>query len=332
MFFARIAAIAATASALLCGTAGAAGPLRPFQHGFWSGGAYIDDRTGVFTHCSAGVAYANGVNMFVLTTNRYRWWLGFIDPQWSLPATAEVPVQLRFENRIVIDEKATVPQGRPVLLVPLQDSPRALHALRRGSRLNLVVQDQSFLFKLRGTSAVINQLTRCVRTSVEIAEQETPSGQAGPEMGARPRAASEARPSSQTQPRSAPVTQRPPPQPGRIVSLWIWIAAGLLMGAVGQGIRAAIGLKKAMVNTTAPDRKLIESIEPVWLAISLLIGASAGAIAAVTASLLAGVPMSWPALLALGAAGYTGADFVEGLCGRPWASHARSRSRLAPNT
>jgi hypothetical protein len=64
----RITAIAVAVSALWCGLAGAAGPLRPFKHGFWEGGAYTDDRTSVFTHCSADVGYASGISLFVFTT------------------------------------------------------------------------------------------------------------------------------------------------------------------------------------------------------------------------------------------------------------------------
>ena len=70
MSFARIAAVAAAALVAWCATANAGGPLRPFKQGFWSGGAYTDDRTGAFTHCSAGVAYDSGINLFVLVTER----------------------------------------------------------------------------------------------------------------------------------------------------------------------------------------------------------------------------------------------------------------------
>ena len=74
MSLTRFAAVAVAASVLWGATAGAGGPLHPFKHGFWSGGAYIDDRTGNFTHCSAGVAYDSGINLFVLVVGQYHWW------------------------------------------------------------------------------------------------------------------------------------------------------------------------------------------------------------------------------------------------------------------
>src|ERR1700758_2500451 len=52
---AGVAAIALTGLVLSSAAATAAGPYRAFQSGLWSGGAYTDDRTGAFSHCSAGV-------------------------------------------------------------------------------------------------------------------------------------------------------------------------------------------------------------------------------------------------------------------------------------
>jgi hypothetical protein len=68
MYFAHVAAIILTGLVLWCQAAGAAGPDHPFQIGLWSGGAYTDDRTGAFSHCSAGLVYDSGLNLFVVST------------------------------------------------------------------------------------------------------------------------------------------------------------------------------------------------------------------------------------------------------------------------
>ena len=60
------------------------------------GGAYIDDRTGSFSHCSAGVVYDSGINLFVVSTEAYGWWFGFTSPHWSLTPSASIPVELQF--------------------------------------------------------------------------------------------------------------------------------------------------------------------------------------------------------------------------------------------
>ena len=170
MVFARIAAAAIAALFLWCATAGAGGPLRPFKHGYWSGGAYSDDRTGAFTHCSAGVAYDSGINLFVLVTGGYRWWLGFINPQWSLTPNAKIPIKLQLDAGSPFSGLASIPSGQ-LLLVSLPDSWKLLAAFRRSSRLSLDAEGQSFSFKLGGTPAVIDELADCVRTSVALAAQ-----------------------------------------------------------------------------------------------------------------------------------------------------------------
>ena len=168
MVFARIAAAAIAALFLWCATAGAGGPLRPFKHGYWSGGAYTDDRTGAFTHCSAGVAYDSGINLFVLVTGGYRWWLGFINPQWSLTPNAKIPIKLQLDVGAPFSGLASIPSGQ-LLLVSLPDSSKLLGAFRRSSRLSLDAEGRSFSFKLGETPAVMDELADCVRTSVALA-------------------------------------------------------------------------------------------------------------------------------------------------------------------
>jgi hypothetical protein len=174
MSFARVAAIAVAASLFWWGgSAYAAGPLRAFHVGLWSGGAYIDDRTGGFTHCSAGVAYDSGINMFVLVTGGYRWWLGFINPKWSLTPDVHLPVELRVDKGAPFARVAIVPSGQ-LLLVLLPDNSRLIDAFRHSSELSLVAERETFFFKLSDTSAVMDKLTGCVRISVAL-ETRAPS-------------------------------------------------------------------------------------------------------------------------------------------------------------
>jgi len=93
------------------------------------------------------------------------------------------------------------------------------------------------------------------------------------------------------------------------------IALGGLAGIVGQGIRIIVGLKKASDAAAARGQKFTETIEPARLLISLLVGALAGAMAAII-TLTPGAPISRTALMGLAAAGYSGADFVEGFMAR----------------
>lgn len=167
----RFAAVTVAASILCCGAAGAGGPLRVFKQGFWSGGAYTDDRTGVFSHCSAGVAYDSGINLFVLVTADYRWWLGFINPEWAFKPNVKTPVRLRLEDGgTSLDRQAIIPNGQ-LMLIPLPDGPRLVDEFRASSWLALETEGRSFFFRLREIPAVMDRLTSCIRISLELKDR-----------------------------------------------------------------------------------------------------------------------------------------------------------------
>ncbi len=185
MSFARFAAVTFAVLLLLTTIADAAGPVRPFKHGFWTGGAYSDDRTGAFTHCSAGVAYDSGINLFVLVTGEYRWWLGFINPKWSFTPNAKEPIRLLLDNGAAFNRLATIPSGQ-LLLVSLPDSSRLIDSFRRSSKLALEAEGKSFVFKLNDTPAVMDRLTNCVQTSLALKEKLPPPGSSSPATSSSP--------------------------------------------------------------------------------------------------------------------------------------------------
>jgi hypothetical protein len=320
--------IAVAASALCCGPASADGPLRSFKQGLWSGGAYTDERTGVFTHCSAGVAFNTGINLFVLTTRAFRWWLGFYQTQWSLTPNAKIAVQLRFDGIARFKRFAVIPNGR-LMLVALPESGRALNALRRAAELDLMAEGYSFSFKLHNTAAVLDQLTNCTHGSIALEAGGMPVGAADAasfEAAATPAflsatGAGALRSSAPSSPVAAPERHPLPPRPtapsaatvagAPVETAWgSIIAIGALMGIVGQGVRVTLGLRK--VRDTQRGDKLIEMIEPAKLAAGLLIGTFVSVTGAIAAAL--GSAVSQMALLV--AAGYSGADIAERLFAR----------------
>jgi hypothetical protein len=204
MSFARIAALAAPALFLFCSAAGAAGPYRPFQIGLWSGGAYIDDRTGSFSHCSAGVVYDGGINLFVVSTEAHGWWLGFTSPQWSLDPSAGIPVKLQFDGRPPAEVLGTIADGQ-LLLVPAPDASHLIDTFRRSSRIAVTAQERSFSLSLAATSGVLSELATCVRNSIAL-ETSPPT----------PPPAAAAATSPQTSPSTPP--QISPQIPGSLVA------------------------------------------------------------------------------------------------------------------
>jgi len=167
MYLARIAGIALTGLVVSCHPADAAGPYRPFQIGLWSGGAYTDDRTGAFSHCSAGVVYDSGLNLFVVGTAGHGWWLGFADPHWSLTANASLPVKLRFDVRAPVDAIAAIPNSQ-LLLVPMPDDSHLIETFKHSSQMTVNAQEPPVSLNLDGTSKVISELTNCVRNAAAL--------------------------------------------------------------------------------------------------------------------------------------------------------------------
>lgn len=95
---------------------------------------------------------------------------------------------------------------------------------------------------------------------------------------------------------------------GAIVSL---VLLGALLGATGQGARAVVGIKKEYDLQSAAGQA-----DPNWfklneLLVSLIIGAIAGVCAAVLLY-QPGLAPDKSELIGLLAAGYAGADFIEG--------------------
>ena len=95
-----------------------------------------------------------------------------------------------------------------------------------------------------------------------------------------------------------------------------WIIAlvlGGILGMIGQGIRVVVGLKKINDQASKTNQAFSEIFQGSVLAISLLIGFIAGALAmiGVSCNLVEARP-SKELILTLIAAGYAGTDFIEG--------------------
>ena len=86
-----------------------------------------------------------------------------------------------------------------------------------------------------------------------------------------------------------------------------------LLGVLGQGVRAIVGLKNAgSLNSTTPGEQAVFSLA--YLALSLMIGFIAGALAGIALNLETIItvdPSNWKLLVGIAGSGYIGADFIE---------------------
>lgn len=109
------------------------------------------------------------------------------------------------------------------------------------------------------------------------------------------------------------------------------LGLGGALGALGQGARAIVGFKKLHDSASASSPSTSDLIDAGRLLVSLGIGFVAGALAAVPlVDNLAHV--SGQQIFALVAAGYAGADFVEGFMRRIPGSEAGGSGDAAANS
>lgn len=88
------------------------------------------------------------------------------------------------------------------------------------------------------------------------------------------------------------------------------LGLGMLCGATGQAVRVIAGLKK-LSDETGGMSGMRAAVVPSQLVISLLIGATAGALAAISLPSVSSGQVDTQAITTLLGAGYAGADFIE---------------------
>lgn len=117
------------------------------------------------------------------------------------------------------------------------------------------------------------------------------------------------------------------------MSNWLeLLLLGAVAGAVGQLVRAIAGFAKAS-RETAANPETQKPFSASVLVVSMLVGATAGALAAVAMQGdLLQPAITKQTILGLMAAGYAGADFIEGFAGRNFqgAPAAVTKVVLAP--
>jgi len=162
---------------VLISAAHAAGPARPFRVGLWTGGAYTDDRTGIFSDCAALIPYTNGLTMALALNRFFGWTLSFYNPLWSLYQYRQIPIEMHIpDNGPTVGISGTVINPTTVI-VSMSDNSRQIDAFRLAYRMNALVGGRYFAFNLNNTSDLMVQLVDCVRTSLALELSDPPAPQ-----------------------------------------------------------------------------------------------------------------------------------------------------------
>ncbi|MFB2838737.1 hypothetical protein [Floridanema evergladense] len=88
-----------------------------------------------------------------------------------------------------------------------------------------------------------------------------------------------------------------------------YLVLGIVLGMVGQSVRAIVGVKKSSEQASFSEESFKDWFEMKRLIFSLILGGTAGALGAISQL---GTPIDQQFLLTIVASGYAGADFIEG--------------------
>src|SRR5271155_4952702 len=106
-----------------------------------------------------------------------------------------------------------------------------------------------------------------------------------------------------------------------------------LLGVLGQGVRAIVGLKNAgSLNSTTPTEQAEFSLA--YLVLSLMVGFIAGILAGIALDLeniITVDPSNWKLLLGIAGSGYVGADFIENTMSVVIPGTRRAETRAPPS-
>ena len=136
-----------------------ASETQPFQIGPWRGGAYADNASGRFSHCSAGAAFGRALLSFSMTRGGALS-VDLSDPDLRPSYGEQTEMDISFDRG---EPFRAMGQGayNGVSAALLEDE-GAAEALRSGSQMHVVVLGSRFNFDLTSAPELLSGLENCV--------------------------------------------------------------------------------------------------------------------------------------------------------------------------
>jgi S1-C subfamily serine protease len=140
----------------------AAGPYGNIRVGNWTGGAFTDDNSGAFSHCSAGTSYGNGVSLIVGQNAANSWLLGFASPAFHLTKGNTVPIDVTFDGQSQARLFATAnSDNMATAILP----PNVARTFQKSSLMVVTAGNSNALqFNLTSTGPLLGAISNCVST------------------------------------------------------------------------------------------------------------------------------------------------------------------------
>jgi S1-C subfamily serine protease len=154
--------LAVVMQAALTSIADAKGPYGNIHVGQWKGGAFTDDNTGTFSHCSASSIYGNGVILVVGQNSENSWLLGFASPSFHLTKGSTVPVDVTFDGQ---SEARLFATANSDIMATAILPPNVARTFQKSSLMVVTTGKSSALqFNLTSTAPLLATIASCVNT------------------------------------------------------------------------------------------------------------------------------------------------------------------------
>ncbi len=145
--------------------------------GMWTGGAYLNDQSGKFSHCVAMAPYKSGILVLTSVNRNYEWSLTFLNQSWKLEIGRKIPLSVSFDGSSPWTGTATV-VGPTFVRVPMANDSALVRQFRGAYNMKVVAEGQTYSFNLDGTSRMLVELKNCVDDEL-AAERGEPRRWAG---------------------------------------------------------------------------------------------------------------------------------------------------------
>ena len=155
-----VAAVLLSLFAAIC-PAEARGPYGSINIGNWKGGAYTNDQTGEFSHCSAGSFYQSGIFFMVAVDSTSAWSLAFAHDSWKFTVGQSFPIALTFDGQAQFNVHG-VAIGDKLVRVPMPINSSLIRQFRKARAMTAFAQGQLFQFNLDQTAQLLPAIVQCV--------------------------------------------------------------------------------------------------------------------------------------------------------------------------
>ncbi len=137
----------------------AKGPFGSISFGNWRGGAFTNDKSGAFSHCSASAKYKSGVTLLVIQTANGPWMFGFAKPEWQLTLGETFPLEITLDGQAQYHLFGTVIS--PQLFSAVVPAP-AVQQLARSNLLVAVAHGQTYQFSYAFMGRLMTMIHNCM--------------------------------------------------------------------------------------------------------------------------------------------------------------------------